>query len=148
MNANSMVILERHAIDGDRWAHLFRIADGWLWSKNSHTTECAGPFASRTEALVSHAVWVMRCSRPIVIGETLTVEQPHGMLPGVHRGEVVSRVSGNVYDLAVFVPCRHRYERVAFCADQIVADGTKTTDLSVSACERYVTEALRAGIVP
>ena len=148
MNANSMVILERHAIDGDRMAHLFRIADGWLWSKNGHTTECAGPFVSRTEALASHAAWVARCSRPIVIGEKLTIETHYGMLPGVHRGQVASRVIGDVYDLAVFVPARHRYERVAFCADQIVADGTPTTDLSVSAYDRYRTEARAAGIEP
>jgi hypothetical protein len=138
MNANGITILETQSIDAI--ARLFRVADGWLWSRDGHTTECEGPFDSREAALASHAAWTARRSRPITIGEELTIQTSYGMLPGIHRGRVTRRLVGELFELSVFVEARGRYETVAFQADQIVADSTPTTTPTRASAQQFERE--------
>jgi hypothetical protein len=83
----------------------------------------------------------------VKIGDTVTISTEYGMLPGTHRGTVIERI-GPWWTMEVFVPCRHRHERVSFSEDRIVGDDAQTTDLSVAAMENYRSRATRAGIEP
>lgn len=77
----------------------------------------------------------------IQVGQELTVTTTYGMLPGTHRGTVDSirsHMGFRWYELSVFVPCRFRYEQVAFTPDMVVPDNTPTTDLSVATQQRFM----------